>query len=196
MDFPMVEVNTTKAKLGMTSSRPPIQINQREADISMEQKFMDTVNISTEAVEVNIDQSEAFADAGLIPPLERTKQFASKAEQTASEFVAKTAREGEQMKSIDENGGGGKVIASIAKENTRLIELETEMTTIPESADKVKFDVDPGSITFDVEKAQFNMDVQPHEPEFQVPRWEVQHYMRQKPSIEFNVVGGQVDRAL
>ncbi|RSL29957.1 hypothetical protein D7Z54_28460 [Salibacterium salarium] len=196
MDFPKVQITTTDAKLGMNSSRPPIEISQRPAEVNMEQNFRDTVHISTEDVKVHIDQSEVFADAGMLPPLEQAKQSASRAEQTATEYIAKTAREGEQMKSIHENGGGGAVFASIAKQNSRVLELDTEMSSMPQNVGQVKFEVDPASISFDVEKAEVNIDAKVYEPEFQVPRWEVQHYLRQKPSIEINVVGVEVNRAI
>ncbi|SDH19602.1 hypothetical protein SAMN05192534_102135 [Alteribacillus persepolensis] len=67
---------------------------------------------------------------------------------------------------------------------------------MPEHAFKVKFDVEPGSITFDADRAEVNIDVQPHKPDIHAPRWEVQHYMRQKPSISFHISGEQVNRTL
>ncbi|MFZ4451062.1 DUF6470 family protein [Salibacterium aidingense] len=196
MEMPRVEITTTDAKVGTSITRPPMQLRQPPADLKIEQHVMDTVEISTKAAKVNIDQSEAFKDAGLVPPLERSSEFLQKAKQTALEFAAKTMREGEQLKSIDENGGRGSAIAAIAKQNTRLISLETELGYIPESADKVKFEVDPHEISFEVERAEADIQVETNEPEINIPRWEVQHYLEQKPSISFQVVGGQVNRTL
>ncbi|SDH64209.1 DUF6470 family protein [Alteribacillus bidgolensis] len=115
MNMPIVEITTTNAELGIKSSRPPFEISQPPADTEINQNLTDTVEISTKAAKVNIDQSEAFADANLISPLQKTKQFAQKANQTATEYTAKKAREGEQLKAIENNGGGGKAKLRLQK---------------------------------------------------------------------------------
>ncbi|MFB4165214.1 DUF6470 family protein [Alteribacillus sp. JSM 102045] len=196
MNMPIVEITTTKAELGMKTSRPPLEIRQPPADIEINQHFNDTVEISTKAAKVNIDQSEAFADADLIPPLQQGDQFAAKAKRTAMEYVAKKAQEGEQLKAVEKNGGGGKAIAAIAKENGKLIEKQVELGFTPESAFKVKFDAEPGDISFQVERAEADINVQKNDPEINIPRWEIQHYLKQKPSIEFHVSGEQINRRL
>ncbi|SDH19564.1 hypothetical protein SAMN05192534_102134 [Alteribacillus persepolensis] len=89
MNIPMVEITMTHAKLGMNMSRPPLEIKQRPADIHIEQNFQHTVHISTESASVKIDQSEAFADANMIHPFDRLKQYAEKGKQAALEYAAK-----------------------------------------------------------------------------------------------------------
>ncbi|MFD2705629.1 DUF6470 family protein [Salibacterium lacus] len=196
MNMPMVEIRTTDARIGTNISRPPMQMKQRPAEVNIEQNLHDTVDISIKPAKVHIDQSEARRQKGMVPPLEQQSQWLQEAKQNVSEYMAKTAREGEQIKAIHENGGGGKVFAQLAKKNGRMFEHELEPGWIPKSIESVKFEVEPHDVRFDVERPQTRYDVQTHEPETNIPRWEVQHYLRQRSDISFDVRGLEVNRTL
>ncbi|MGY4688916.1 DUF6470 family protein [Salibacterium sp. K-3] len=196
MNMPMVEIRTTDAKIGTNISRPPMQLRQPPPEVNIEQNFRDTVDISIKPAKVHIDQSEARREKGFLPPVEQYLQSAKKTSQSVSEYMAKTAREGERIKAIHENGGGGKIFAQLAKENSRMFEYELEPGWIPESIESVKFDVEPHEVRFDVERAEARFDVKTHEPEINIPRWEVQHYLRQRSNISIDVRGLEVNRTL
>ncbi|WP_367888729.1 DUF6470 family protein [Alteribacillus bidgolensis] len=76
------------------------------------------------------------------------------------------------------------------------MEKQTEFGFTPENAFKVKFDVAPGDLSFQVERAETEINVQKNDPEINIPRWEIKHYLKQKPSIQFHVSGEQVNRTL
>ena len=178
----------------MKSHRPQIQVSQRSADLQITQEHAGLIEISKTASQLFIDQSEAFADANLKGPLRRSNEFVQQAQQKAMEYLAKAAQEGEQMMKIEH---GGNAIARIAKNHSGMInEVQLEMSWIPSSPDKVKMSYQPSELQISVKKSEANINVTRNEPTVSVPKWQTDVYMRQKNSMQMQVVGLNVNRSL
>ena len=81
-------------------------IRQPQADIQYRQKD----------AKIRIDQSEAFADAGLKPISQHIQEWAAKGRQQALKATAKAAKQGDQLMNIAK--GGSDKIERIAKQNS------------------------------------------------------------------------------
>lgn len=196
MHVPTIQINTTRALLAWTEEKPPIAIRQPPADLHIRQYHMDTIEISQEAAKVYIDQSEAFEDAGLVPPLKSSHEWLNEMKQIVFSYIQKKMEEGKQLRAIEHNGGGGRVIASLAKENGKIFEFDVVLTWIPENMFKVKFDADTGHLTFHAPRKEPDISVQKNDPEFVVPRWKIHYYLAQRESIQFSVQGNYINETL
>ncbi|WP_240374957.1 DUF6470 family protein [Bacillus piscicola] len=192
--MPKVAIRTTEAALGIQMEKPHVEIRQPPADLEIRQRHTDTLEISTTAATLQIDQSAAFADAGLIPPLERASHFSQQALQTALEYIRTQKQDGDYLRAIEKNGGGGKAIAQLAEKRNKLLHIDTELGFIPEHAFKVKFNVKSGTIHFQAERAEADIRVQKNDPQITADRWQVHYDMKQKPSIDFSVSGKHVNK--
>ncbi|MBU9721727.1 MULTISPECIES: DUF6470 family protein [Bacillaceae] len=193
MNLPQVLIETGRAEIGRQYSKPQMSISQRNAVMSVDQDLAGRLHISTTASKLFIDQAEAFADADLKSPLRRVKENAAKGMQNISQYVAKTAREGEQLKRIE---NGGNALAQIARQNGERQLPEVGQGTIPGNAFKVKFDYTPSEVSVNVEWPDPNIQFQTFEPEIHIPRWETSAYLKQKEWINFTVVGANVNQQL
>lgn len=196
MNVPTIQIETTRALLAWMEEKPPVSIRQPPADLQIRQYHMDTIEISQEAAKVYIDQSEAFEDAGLVPPLKSSHEWLNEMKQTVFSYIQKKMEEGKQLRAIELNGGGGKVIASLAKENGKIFEFDVTLAWIPENMFKVTFDVDTGHLSFHAPRKEPDISVQKNDPEIVAPRWRINYYLAQRGSIEFSVQGNYVDQTL
>ncbi|WP_017726242.1 DUF6470 family protein, partial [Halalkalibacterium ligniniphilum] len=149
--------------------------------------------ISRRASKLYIDQTAAFADANLKTPLRMANDFWAKSEQAVNEHIAKKRQQGDQMMKI-ENGFGA--FAHIAKTDSEKPMRKAVIAYMPSSAFQVKFDYDPGELSFSVPDYHTDIRVTRNEPEIQIPKWQIDTYLRQKESISFQAVGALVNRGL
>lgn len=191
MNMPRLLIETTDAQIGLRPYRPPLQIKQHQADLQIRQRHVDIIEMSTTASKLYIDQTEAFADANLKTPLRLANEYWKKANETALEYIAKTAREGIEMMRIED---GGDAIQRIAKRNSLPPPKEATLAWMPRSMSQVKFTYVPGELKIEAPFEEAEITVIPRPPEIRIPKWETNVYLRQKNSIRFEVVGTTVDR--
>lgn len=190
MDLPRIAIQTTQAKTGLESQRPPMSIRQQNADMQIDNPLTGNFRMSQEFVEITIDQTEAFADADVKSIFRRNDEWAQRAMQQALQYAAKTARQGEQLKKIE---NPGEVIPELARQNGERAPKEYNYAAVPSSTDKVRFGYQPGDVRVDVHWPDANIRVQRNEPEINIPRWEQNVYLQQRKSIQFDVTGGNVN---
>ncbi|SFE92779.1 DUF6470 family protein [Alteribacillus iranensis] len=188
MELAKVSVMTESAKLGFRISTPSLTIKQPQADLQIHQDA-DTIEISTDAVKVFIDQTDAREDAGLVPVLKNAASFYQNGMRSAQEYISKQMKEAEILKTIENNAGGGKGLTRLASKGSVLFQHDTVLGFIPEHAFKVSFHVQKGDVTLQTERKEPTIHVRKNEPEIHVPRWDVSYDVRQRASIEFHVGG-------
>ncbi|MDQ0254530.1 hypothetical protein J2S74_001909 [Evansella vedderi] len=196
MSIPQINIHTERAEVGITQHRPEMQIRQQSADLHIQQELAGTLRISKTASKLFIDQSEAFADADLKGPLRRGKENAAAAMQNILQYIAKTAREGEQLKKIEH---GGNQLAALAKQKGERAPIEIGQGTIPANAFRVQFNYVPSEIAVDVDWPEPQIQITKRDPEVHIPKWQTEVYLQQKQQIAFSVSGGQqgqIDRLL
>lgn len=189
MNFPTINYTITNAELGLRHIRPEARIRQPQADLEITQPQAD-LQIKVTPSKLNIDQSEAFADMDYKGPLRRTREWVEKALQEYNSNVSRTAQQGDQMMRI-ENGGGA--IPRIAKENGEPPLKEQGLGYLPKDRFRVKIDYQPAELEVKVTPREPIINSRMNKPIIDIPRWQVNHYMKQMPSVEFETVGQQVD---
>lgn len=192
MQLPSLNIQKTDAYIGLHLQRPGLQIRQRNADLQILQDPVG-MEMRTSKPKLSIDQTEAFADANLKTPLRLANDFWAKTESVVSQYVAKTALEGEQLKSI-ENGTG--VIQRIAKQRSERPIPEINIGYMPRSMNRVRFDYRPSEVTIHAPFKEAEISVTRRAPQIEIPKWQTDVYVRQKNQISFEAVGVNVDRGL
>lgn len=193
MQMPSISIQKSDASIGLRSHKPSMQIRQQAADLQIRQDHAGFISISTTASKLHIDQTEAFADANLKSQLRFAKDYLSQSASVVSQFVAKTAQQGEQLKRI-ENGTGA--IARIAKQNSVRPEPQVTLGFMPRSMSQVKFRYQPSDVRITAPHKEPDIKVTRREPQIEIPKWQTEAYVRQKNHIAFEAVGTMVNRGL
>ncbi|MFN7252522.1 MAG: DUF6470 family protein [Anaerobacillus sp.] len=193
MQVPYIQMNSVLGQIGLQPNRPQMQINQRNAELSIHQDHS-TMSISTRASKLYIDQTEAFADAHLKGPLRSSNEFISKAEGKVAQYIAKTAQQGDMMMRI-ENGFGA--IPRIAEINSELYpEKELNVGFLPRSTSQVKFNYVPSEVKIQVTSSMPEIHVRKNDPQISIPKWQSNAYVKQKNNLTMKVIGLNVNRQL
>jgi hypothetical protein len=190
MELAMVQIATQRAITGISHQRPQISIRQRPADMEISQELNGSFRISTTASKLFIDQTEAFADANLKSPLRFASESSASSKQSVSQYIAKTARQGEQLKKIEH---GANAIPAIAKQNGERPEVQVSLVSIPKDAFRVDFNYVPSEVKVDVNWPDPTIQIRKNDPEIHVPKWETNVYLQQKNSISITSVGAHVN---
>ena len=129
---------------------------QPKADLQIKQSAAE-VTIRTTNSQLNIDSSQARRDLGLIGPLESSRNYAQKGKQAVLAGIARRAREGEQLASIE---NGGNAIQAIAASKATPQKKALGIKFVP-SIGSVKTTYTPASIDINVQtnKAQISATV-------------------------------------
>ena len=190
MELPRIQIQTTRAETGLQSQRPPMSIQQPNADIQIDNSLSGRFRMTQDYAEIAIDQTEAFADADVKSILRRNDEWSARAMQQAMTYTAKVARQGEQLKKIE---NPGEVIPQLARQDGERVPKDYNYAQVPSSTDKVRFSYTPGDMRIDLDWPDANIRVQRNEPIINIPRWETNVYLEQRNSIQFQAVGGHVN---
>ncbi|MFA9458574.1 DUF6470 family protein [Halalkalibacter sp. AB-rgal2] len=193
MQLAQLNIYQTFAQTGLQTRQPTMSIRQHHADLRIQQEHVNLVEISTTGQRLFIDQTEAFADANLKSPLRHSLEFYSSTKQKTMQYIAKMAREGEQLKRIDRNVDA---ISSIAKQNYGPSHPRVNIAYMPSSMSKVAIDYKPSEVHYHVRKSEPTIQVTRREPDIDIPRWEANVYLQQKNAIAFEATGAAIDRNL
>ncbi|QKS72356.1 hypothetical protein FLK61_37650 [Paenalkalicoccus suaedae] len=187
MQLAKLQITQQQAKTGISSHTPTLSIKQRPADMSISQELSGNLSLSTTFSSITIDQSQAFADAGLIPPLQSADQFISRAKQQALSYIAETTQHGEMLKKIE---NGTNAIPAIARDKGERDTFQFGYGAVPRGMDRVRINHTPSELTVRSDWPDPSISFRRNMPEISIPRWESQVYLQQKESIAFSVVLG------
>ncbi|HZG59675.1 MAG TPA: DUF6470 family protein [Anoxybacillus sp.] len=182
MNFPQIQIRTTKAILGLHIEKPVQHIEQPKADLHIEQPPA-TITIDSQPARLTIDQSKAWNDMGLMGPLASTRKFAQEGRQALLEGIARRAQEGDQLMKIE---NGGNPIAVLATEKGLRPYKELGIKFIP-SVNSVDIDYQPGYFDMKVDRNKPIIDVKVNKPIHEYKPGDVSGYMIQYPSIKIDV---------
>lgn len=192
MQLPYLEHSSTRAYIGLNANRPHLRIRQQQADLQIKQEHMANVKLEITHGELQIDQSAAFADADLKGILQRNREFIQKSKQIALENLAKASQEGDKLMRIEH---GYQKIQKVSADKSELKHYETNIALVPKPF-QVKIDYQPGTVKVRAGEAPLQINATPHKPDIQFQKWQTDTYIRQKNSLNFRVVGLNVNKAL
>lgn len=182
MRIPQIQIQTTKAKLGLNIENPQQRIKQPTADLQIRQPAAE-VSIRTTDGQLHIDSSQARRDLGLIGPLESSRNYAQKGKQAVLAGIARRAREGEQLASIE---NGGNAIQALAASKATPQKKALGIKFVP-SVGSVKTTYTPASVDINVQTNKAQIDATVNKPVHNYTPGKVSGYMLQYPSIEIDV---------
>jgi len=141
MNMPQIRLQSTQAKIEITTTPGQMSIQQPTADLDLQQPPAEMTINRTPSV-LNIDQSQARADLDLKSIFVRTREIAQKGYQDWVKGLARTAEEGNELMKIENHG---KAIPKIAKQNSEPPMYDVNIGFIP-SIGSVKLKYDPGNV--------------------------------------------------
>jgi len=108
-----LQINRTDAKISVETTQSRLEIESRKARLELRSRKAG-LDMHTELPRVVIDQYECFASAGLMGPIDLTRQAAQEAKQNALDFTSKISSEGELLAAIENKANP---MAEIAMQN-------------------------------------------------------------------------------
>lgn len=181
MKIPQIQIQTTKAELGLTIPEPKQHIEQSPADMQIRQPAAE-LTIQTTHGQLQIDQSQLRADLGLYSSTEFARNAAQKGEQVIKQGIARRAREGEQLGDIAK----GNTIASIAASKNKFMHQKQLGIKFIPSFNAVKLDYTPAQVQINVQTSDPEIDVKINKPIHDYTPGKVIVDVAQKPSIEID----------
>lgn len=191
MQLPRLELHNTFAKLGIKKRNATIQIRQPQAELTYNQPQPEVKMYKTKG-KLTIDQTEAFADAGLKHPFRMTEEQFIKSKQKVLQALATKAAEGDRLMKIEYQSSS--VIPQIAKNNSEPPQKEFNIGFVPSSMSKVKIHYEPSKIKMDVNLENFTLHVKPNKPIIKFNQGDLQIYLKQKANLQIQAVGAAVDQ--
>jgi hypothetical protein len=95
-----LQISRTDARISIQTTKSQLSIETRRAKLDLSHKE-ERIDIRTELPRVVIDQYECFASAGLMGPIDLTRQAAQAAKKQALDYAARVAGEGDLMAAIE-----------------------------------------------------------------------------------------------
>jgi len=182
VNIPQLQIQTTRAILGLQVKKSTQEIEQPRAVLTQQQPAA-ILEISTTRSQLSIDTTEARADIDMKSARRRIEENAQFGMQGASEGTARRAQEGQQMLRIE---NGGKVIADLAKQNATPTPAPLGIRFIGGHT-KVQMSIQPGTTNINITPQKPITDVQINKPIHQYTPGKVTSVMEQYQSIQIDV---------
>ncbi len=178
MRLPQIRMESQFFKIGLRSTPSTMTFKQPKAIQTIEQKPAE-IEIRTKHGRMHIDQSQAFAEANLKSVYQLIKEYAQRGKQKGLEGVARRAREGRELMSI-ENKGNPLIRQAVEKSHPPPKQLG--ITWIP-SYGSVKFHYEPAQVDINITPHKPLIDTTPQKPVIQYNPGNVEVYVAQKNNL-------------
>jgi len=171
MNIPKLQIQTTKAQIGLDIQKPNQEIQQPKANLDLQQPKAKLL-IETTKSKLLMDAFQAREDLDLKNARSRTTEIAQRSKQEVFEGITRRAQEGNELMRIE---NGGNPIASIAKNKGSQPYSGVNIKFIP-SADSVKINFQPANIDIKVEPQKVINNSKVNKP--------IHHYTPGKVKVE------------
>lgn len=181
-----LKVTNIPAKIGINKHDAVLAIRQPRGELEITTTPTD-LNMKTEHVQVRIDQSQCFSEAGLKDIFELTEDFARMGKEAVLEGIANRVAEGNRMAMIENKVN---VIAQIDMEKALPEPVETNIDFIPKSRPRIDF---VGGVSFNPQMGKVDIKAKINSPEINATPPSMEFYLLQHPEFHFEFVGNNVD---
>ncbi|MBM7661591.1 hypothetical protein JOC85_002394 [Bacillus mesophilus] len=182
MQIPKIQIQSTRAQLGIRTHHAKVDIQQPKAEMNIQQPSAD-LNITSTPSKLTIDQTQAREDVDLKSIAKRIQEFAQQGKQDSLKGIARRATEGDQLMRVENKGNA---IARIAKQNS-IKEHQFNIAWIP-SHDSVKINYTPKKVNIQVEAKKPIIEVQPNKPILNYSPGKVEYMMESYPRLQIDFV--------
>ena len=181
MQVPQIRLQSTPAKIGLNIEQPVQKIEQKPADLSIEQPKA-ILEIRTTLGKLTIDQSKAREDMDLKSLSKRVEEFAQQGYQDWLAGMARRSQQGDELRHIE---NGGNALAAQAKENGKGPDQQFNLGWIP-SHFSVKLDYQPAEVEIEATPQKPNIEVQVNKPTHAYTPGQVEVETLQKNDLEID----------
>lgn len=184
--IPQIQLQINDIQMNYSIRAPQVNISQPKAELSIKRGESE-VKIDSKMGQLTIDQSKAFAEAGLKPLSQINAEYVQKGRQAVLSSIAKKAQQGAMLMQGAGKGQRGAAIQQIAKQNDMVQ---------PQKQIGIKFVPSAGSVTTDYIKGHFNIDIETtkpqidakiNKPKIDLTYGDVTGTMTQRPSVEVHI---------
>ncbi|UOF91414.1 DUF6470 family protein [Fodinisporobacter ferrooxydans] len=184
---PQLEIHQVSGLIAIHQTIAKIHIQQLPANMTIHQQPA-TMRIHASEGQLAIDQSEQFAEEGLMSSGQLEKQAAQDGHNAALAYIAKTAADGDQLKSDFKNKNA---IADMAAKNSQPPVHDFNVGLIPNTPIHISYKSAP--VQIDVQANNPQIHASPNPVRFHTELGKVRISMARYPSITIQVAGTQFD---
>jgi hypothetical protein len=171
----MIGLNITKAQVRLQTTPGRVEIDTSPAQLQ----------IHSPSPQLHIDQSQCFADKGYKYPARFMADQVADAQSDYMAGLGRVASEGDQLAKIK-----GASVADIA--SSHFCQQKTfNMVSLPKQPPEINCEVYPVQLSY--QPAQVNTNYIPAIVESNSQPGQVETYLLQKPSLEINWLGNNID---
>ncbi|MDF2533249.1 MAG: hypothetical protein K0Q65_2830 [Clostridia bacterium] len=185
----MIRISKTDGLIGINTTSANMSISQPKADFEMAIKHP-KVEMHTEQIQVRIDQRQCFNESGLKDFTTLARDHANDGKQAVLEGIARRVNEGNMMAAIENNVDA---IAEIAFNNSFTSHV-FDIETMPKSRPVIDFV--GGTVDIRVDEGYVDIKSNPNKPLIDVEVGDVEIYLRQRPEINIEFIGNEIDKKL
>lgn len=181
MNIPKIQLQSTKAQIGLNIQKPIQEIEQPKANLDLQQPKA-KMSIQTTKPKLSIDSFEMRESLDLKSSRGRTAEVAQYSKQAALEGLERKSQEGSELMRIE---NGGNPIAEQAKRWGRQPYSSLGIKFIPQP-DSVKINFEPGSVDIQVEPQKVINNTTINKPIHNYTPGKVKIEMLQYPSLKID----------
>lgn len=183
MEIPKLMMRATYGKIGLKTQNAQLAIRQPFAEQNIRQSKAE-LSIHTVPGKLDIDQSQAFAEAHLKSIYALIDDYANRGRGAVMAGIARRAEQGDELMKIE---NGGRPIAEQARVNSEGPPPQFNIGWMPKSPFSVMFHYQPGNVDIRWEVHHPEINVQTHSPEYTYTPGKVDVEMRQWPLLDIQV---------
>lgn len=186
-----LQMNSQMAKIGMQITQPTTTYDIKKPQLNLQSKNP-RIKMETKNPKVYIDQTEAFADAGLKNIDRFTRDNVAEAKKLFLQGISRVVNQGDELSDIH-NVNDDTTIASQAEYNASgQFQHEWGYTHIPKNGPK--FTPIKGEVNISLERGEVKGQFDKGEVRTTLNRGNVDIYLRQRNRLEINISkGNQLD---
>ncbi|MFJ8234657.1 DUF6470 family protein [Ureibacillus sp. NPDC094379] len=181
MNIPKLQLQSTKAQIGLDIQKPVQEIQQPKANLDLQQPKA-KLTIETTKSKLNIDSYEARESMDLKTTGSRTAEIAQRSIQEGLEGIARRAQEGNELMRIE---NGGNPIAEQSKRRGRQPYSSINIKFIPQ-AGRMKTNFEPAKVDIQVEPQKVINNSTINKPIHNYTPGKVKVEMLQYPSLKID----------
>jgi len=181
MNIPKLQIQSTKAQIGLDIQKAVQEIEQPQAKLDLQQPKA-KISMQSQKSKLIIDAHEARESMDFKSSMSRTRDVAQQSIQDALEGTARRAQEGDELMQIE---NGGSPIADQAKRRGKQPYSSINIKFIPE-AGGVKVNFEPGKLDILVEPQKVVNNSTINKPIHNYTPGKVKVDLLQEPSLKID----------
>jgi len=175
----LIGINTTQGKMNINYGKTKYYLQVKHPKIDME----------VTQPKVKINQEKPLAEMGLKDVFTLTRSKVQEAKQACLNGIGKIARQGDELARIE---AGGNPIPEQAEYNAfEQFMKEVNFDLIPKSRPEIT--LEEGKVYTNLEEGKLEVLGKPQEVNLNFSRGKIEIYLRQKPFIDVEYIGNNLD---